>query len=103
MLMEPPAPLLPATLGKLKRVAQGDVGDGLDAGGCGGRGGAEGGWAEAVCAVGLCGGAGNGAPEATVTVYKFMDASGAISAYDYFRKPGMRPEKLGDDAVSNRR
>ena len=37
----------------------------------------------------------------TVTVYKFMDASGAISAYDYFKKPGMRPEKLGDDAISN--
>ena len=44
---------------------------------------------------------GHGAPHGTVTVYKFVDASGAISAYDYFKKPGMRPEKLGDDAVSN--
>ena len=30
MLTEPPAPLLPATLGKMKRAAEGDVGDGLD-------------------------------------------------------------------------
>src|ERR1700733_4136867 len=29
MLALPPAPLLPETLGKLKRVADGDVGDGL--------------------------------------------------------------------------
>src|ERR1019366_1275906 len=29
MLMEPPAPLLPATLGKMRRVSAGDVGDGL--------------------------------------------------------------------------
>ena len=29
MLMEPPTPLLPATLGTLKRGAAGDVGDGL--------------------------------------------------------------------------
>ena len=29
MLMEPPTPLLPATLVKLKRVAEGDMGDGL--------------------------------------------------------------------------
>src|SRR5665213_4165056 len=29
MLVEPPAPLLPATLGRLTRVAEGDVGDGL--------------------------------------------------------------------------
>src|ERR1700744_6200298 len=29
MLMEPPAPLLPATLGKMTRVAEGDSGDGL--------------------------------------------------------------------------
>jgi len=30
-----------------------------------------------------------------------VDASGAISAYDYFLKPGMRREKLGDDSVAN--
>jgi hypothetical protein len=36
-----------------------------------------------------------------LTVYKFVDASGAISAYDYFRRPGMRPEKLGDEAVTS--
>src|SRR5690348_3571059 len=31
MLVEPPAPLLPATLDKLSRVAEGDIGDGLGA------------------------------------------------------------------------
>jgi hypothetical protein len=34
-------------------------------------------------------------------VYQFIDASGAIAAYDYFRKPGMRLENMGDNAVSN--
>src|SRR5579863_5369487 len=29
MLVEPPAPLLPAMLGKINRVAEGDSGDGL--------------------------------------------------------------------------
>jgi hypothetical protein len=97
MLVEPPAPLLPATLGKLKRVADGDVGDGL-------------GQVDAADAAVLkedglrrfarseyLGGAQHGA----VTVYRFMDASGAISAFDYFKKPGMRAQKLGDDAVQN--
>jgi hypothetical protein len=37
----------------------------------------------------------------TITAYKFGDVSGALAAYDYFRKPGMRPEKLGDAAVAN--
>jgi hypothetical protein len=101
-LVEPPAPLLPPTLGKLKRVAPGDVGDGL-------------GQVDAADATVLKEdglkrfarsdyGNSNGKdlwPFATVTVYKFVDDSGAISAYDYFKKPGMRPEKLGDDAVSN--
>jgi hypothetical protein len=45
--------------------------------------------------------AANALPQGTVTVYKFMDASGAVAAYDYFRRPGMRTEKVGDDAVSN--
>jgi hypothetical protein len=45
--------------------------------------------------------AGKGAAQGAVTVYKFADASGAVSAYDYFRKPGMRAEKLGDAAVAN--
>jgi hypothetical protein len=101
MLVEPPAPLLPATLGKLKRVAEGDSGDGLGA--------LDPADATALKEDGLkrfarsdyAADAQHGAPQATVTAYKFMDASGAIAAYDYFKKPGMRPEKLGDDAVSD--
>src|SRR4051812_41687250 len=31
MLVEPPTPLLPASIGKLSRVAPGDIGDGLGA------------------------------------------------------------------------
>jgi hypothetical protein len=97
MLMEPPAPLLPATLGKLKRVAPGDVGDGL--------GSLDTADANVLKEDGLRRFARSdyqdGGQHGTVTVYKFMDASGAISAYDYFKKPGMRSEKLGDDALSN--
>ena len=95
--MEPPTPLLPATLGKLKRVADGDSGDGL-------------GTVNAADAAllkedGLKRFArsdyAQAAEAGNVAVYQFADASGATSAYDYFRKPGMRPEKLGDAAVSN--
>jgi hypothetical protein len=97
MLMEPPAPLLPAMLGKLKRVAPGDVGDGL--------GNLDAADANVLKEDGLKRFARseyqNAGQHGTVTVYKFMDASGAISAYDYFKKPGRRPEKLGDNAVSN--
>ena len=97
MLTEPPAPLLPATLGKMKRVAEGDVGDGLDHVDAADK---------AVLAEdGLRRFARSdytqGAERGNVTVYQFVDASGAISAYDYFLKPGMRREKLGDDSVAN--
>ncbi|MDP9050034.1 MAG: hypothetical protein M3O31_04825 [Acidobacteriota bacterium] len=102
MLVEPPAPLLPATLGKLKRAAEGDVGDGL-------------GSLDPVNAAVLREdglkrfarsdyGNSNGKdfwPFLNVTVYQFVDASGAIAAYDYFKKSGMRSEKVGDDSVSN--
>lgn len=97
MLIEPPAPLLPATLGKLKRAAEGDVGDGL--------GQVDAADQAVLTEDGLRRFArsdyAQGAEHANVTVYQFMDASGAISAYDYFLKPGMRREKLGDDSVSN--
>jgi hypothetical protein len=97
MLVEPPSPLLPATLGKLKRVADGDVGDGL--------GKLDAADAPVLKEDGLRRFAQSdytgGAEHGSLTVYQFGDASGAISAYDYFKKPGMRPEKLGDDAVSN--
>jgi len=109
MLVEPPAPLLPATLGRLTRVAEGDVGDGLgqlDTAGLGAPGltpndkavVAEDGlkrfarsdYAEAK----------GSAPRGNITVYSFRDVSGAISTYDYLRRDGMRAEKLGDAAVS---
>ncbi len=96
-LMEPPAPLLPGTLGKLKRVADGDVGDGL-----GSLDTAE---ALVLGEDGLKRFArsdyADGAEHGNVAVYQFIDASGAIAAYDYLRKPGMRPENVGDNAVSN--
>src|ERR1035437_4418444 len=97
MLTEPPAPLLPATLGKMKRVAEGDVGDGLDHVDAADK---------AVLAEdGLRRFARSdytqGAERGNVTVYQFVDASGAISAYDYFLTPGMWREKLGDDSVAN--
>lgn len=97
MLMEPPAPLLPATLGKMRRVSAGDVGDGL-------------GLVDAADAVLLTENGlrrfarseyVDGAQRGTITVYKFMDASGAVAAFDYFKKPGMRAEKLGDVALSS--
>ena len=102
MLLEPPPPLLPPTLGKLTRVAEGDAGDGL-------------GQVDAADAAVLKEdglkrfarsnyGGSNGKElwaVVDVTAYRFVDASGAISAYDYFRKSGMRQEKLGDEAVTN--
>jgi hypothetical protein len=97
MLTEPPAPLLPATLGKMKRAAEGDVGDGLDH--------VETADKTVLAEDGLRRFARSdytqGAERGNVAVYQFVDASGAISAYDYFLKPGMRREKLGDDSVAN--
>jgi hypothetical protein len=107
MLALPPAPLLPQTLGKLTRVAEGDSGDGL-----GGVDAADQGvltedglkrFARSDYASGLkdAAGQGKGSVQGTVIAYKFGDASGAVAAYDYFRKPGMQPEKLGDAAVAD--
>jgi hypothetical protein len=100
MLALPPAPLLPQTLGKLTRVAEGDSGDGL--------GSVDAADQAVLIEDGLkrfarstYAAAGGNGVAGTVTVYKFGDASGAVSAYDYFRKPGMRPEKLGDASVAN--
>jgi hypothetical protein len=104
----PPAPLLPAALGKTTRVAEGDSGDGL-------------GSLDATDAVVLKEDGirrfarseytedGKPVPEArprvdgkqhgTVTVYQFMDASGAVAAFDYFRSTGKAQRtnpRLGD-------
>jgi hypothetical protein len=106
-LVVPPAPLLPATLGTLKRVAEGDSGDGR--GGVDAADGAA--LATTLAEDGLkrfarsdyAEGAGHG----TVTVYQFGDASGAFAAYCAFRGPGMRPhrsateEKLGEDSAED--
>jgi hypothetical protein len=105
VLVEPPAPLLPATLGKLARIAEGDSGDGLgqlDAAGVTAQD-------KAVLnedglkrfAKSDYGENTSKEPRATIAVFSFRDASGAISAYDYFRRDGMRAEKLGDEAAAN--
>ncbi len=100
MLALPPTPLLPLTLGKLTRVAEGDSGDGL--------GSLDPADATVLTEDGLkrfarseYSSGPKGSVAGTVTVYKFMDASGAVAAYDYFRKPGMQPEKLGDAALTS--
>ena len=106
MLAMPPAPLLPGTLGKLTRVAEGDAGDGLGALNAPDFNPAD----KAVLAedgikrYASSPYAPEGKPDkpaGTVTVYKFGDASGAQAAYDYFRRPGMHSEKLGDAAVAS--
>ncbi len=96
----PAMPLLPATLGKLKRVAEGDGSDGLGL--------VDASDAAAMSEDGLrrfarseYAGVVPGAAQGWVTVYKFGDVSGAVAAYDYFRRPGMRAERLGDEAVSD--
>jgi hypothetical protein len=80
----PPTPLLPATLGKLSRVAEGDAGDGL-------------GVLDATDAAVLKEDGirrfarseyKDGGQHGTVTVYKFVDATGAVAAFDYFKRPG---------------
>jgi len=89
MLVEPPTPLLPATLGKLRRVTEGDAGDGLGLVVANDK--------AALSEDGLRRYARSdytpvvkGAMESgTITVYEFGDVSGAIAAFDYFRRPGI--------------
>jgi hypothetical protein len=96
LLALPPAPLLPQTLGKLTRVAEGDSGDGLDA--------VDPSDKPVLMESGLKRFArsefkGDGPQKGTVTVYKFGDASGALAAFDFFRRPEVRVEhKVGDAA-----
>jgi len=96
MLVVPPAPLLPATLGKLKRVAEGDAGDGLgqlDAGDTGVL--TEDGLKRFARSEYV-----DGAQHGTVTVYKFGDVSGAVAAFDYFRRPWpLGAAKVGDESA----
>lgn len=97
MLTVPPAPLLPESLGKMTRTADADSGDGL--------GTVDAADATALKEDGLKRYArsdyAQGAERDNVAVYQFIDASGAIAAYDYFKRPGMHLEKVGDNAVSS--
>jgi hypothetical protein len=96
-LTVPPAPLLPDTLGKWKRVADGDSGDGLPT--------VDAADATVLKEDGLKRFArsdyADGGEHGNVAVYQFIDASGAIAAFDYLKKSGMRAEKVGDEAMSN--
>ncbi|HEV2646726.1 MAG TPA: DUF6599 family protein [Acidobacteriaceae bacterium] len=98
MLVEPPAPLLPATLAGLHREADGDAGDGLgklDAAGLSAQD------KSVLAEDGLKRFAqsnySQGAEHGTVTVFRFMDVSGAIATFDYLRRPGAA--KIGDQAA----
>jgi hypothetical protein len=120
MLVVPPAPLLPATLGKLTRVAEGDAGDGLgvlndpefdkafpaeravlleD----GLKRFARSAYTEDGKAL-QDGGRTDRKQSGTVTVYQFGDVSGAVSAFDYFRstEKGRVDRRLGDAASVDR-
>jgi hypothetical protein len=112
MLALPPAPLLPATVGKLTRVADGDAGDGLGAVNAaefdateravlmedGIKRYARSEYTESGKAIAAKSGV-DSTQHGTVTVYQFGDVSGAVAAYDYFRSPktASRPEKIGDE------
>ncbi|HEY5056936.1 MAG TPA: DUF6599 family protein [Acidobacteriaceae bacterium] len=108
VLTEPPTPLLPATLGKLTRAAEGDAGDGLGTLDTADLS-AEGLPANARAVLAEDGmkrfaksdydQLPSNQPRATISVFSFHDASGAISAYDYLRRDGMRADKLGDESV----
>jgi hypothetical protein len=100
-LIEPPTPLLPQTLGKLERVAEGDSGDGLgqvdaaDAAVLKEDGLKRFAKSDYATTEGVC--------HCTVAVYNFGDASGAEAAFDYFRRPGTAylDKRLADQAASD--
>ncbi len=112
VLALPPAPLLPPTLGKLTRVADGDAGDGLGALNVadfdatekavlmedGIKRFARSEYTESGKATAAKSRA-DSTQHGTVTVYQFGDVSGAVAAFDYFRSPkaASRPEKIGDE------
>ena len=113
MLVEPPSPLLPATLGKLTRVAGGDVGDGLGALNApdfdpaeravliedGIKRFARSEYTENGKGISEARPGVDGTQHGTVTVYQFGDVTGAVAAFDYFRNPKVswHYEKIGDD------
>ncbi len=104
MLIEPPAPLLPGTLGKWKRVAEGDVGDGLDYVDAADKGVLTEDGLKRFARSDYVPQTKGAAESGTITVYQFVDVSGAISAYDYFRRPGQEhlDPRLVDQAACSR-
>jgi hypothetical protein len=100
MLIEPPTPLLPAKLGDLKRINEGDAGDGLGQLDTDDRSVLNEDGIKRFARSDYSGG--SQSTRVSMTVYEFSDASGAVAAYDYFRKPGMRPAALGDESVGTR-
>jgi hypothetical protein len=98
-------PLLPAMIGKLHRASADDASNGLaqvDAADSAVM--QENGlkrFAQSNYSAAAYPAAATSNPFCSVEVYNFGDASGAVSAYDYLKKPGMHAEKLGDEAVAN--
>jgi hypothetical protein len=103
MLVEPPAPLLPATLGKLKRVAEGDVGDGLGLVDAADATGDDRGRAEAVCAIGVCGGECSRRERDGLQVFRCERGSCGVrllpQAGDACREGGRRAVSNGDELL----
>jgi hypothetical protein len=113
MLVEPPSPLLPPTLGRLTRVADGEPGDGLGALNApdfdpteravltedGIKRFARSEYTEDGKAISETKPRTDSTQHGTVTVYQFGDASGAMAAFDYFRNPKVawHNEKIGSE------
>ena len=98
-LVEPPAPLLPSTLGDFTKTAPAPVGDGLGA-------------LTTLPDAPVLKEDGikryersdytSGSQHGTLTAYQFIDASGAIAAFSYSRKPGSSSpvKRYGDNTVT---
>jgi len=96
MLIEPPAPLLPAQIGKWVKAAPSDAG-GAETSGTDAAVLAEDGLQRS--ARGVYHLTGNSKQTITVTASQFVDATGAHAAYSYFLRPGAlyRGPKIGDE------
>lgn len=96
MLIEPPAPLLPAQIGKWVKTAPSDAGA-AEAAGADAAVLAEDGLQRSARGVYRL--TGNSKQTITVTASQFVDATGAHAAYSYFLRPGVqyRGPKIGDE------
>lgn len=100
LLAEPPPPLLPPAFAGKPR--QGDIVD------IPSPAGADAAHAEVLQEDGFSGASratytGDGGSGWSVTVFRFEDATGAYSAFTFFRDPAMRSESAGDDAAASAR